>query len=304
MKPEAFAAVMATGIVSVAAADHGLDALSVALAVLATVALPVLMCLAASRWRTCDLRDLDTVIALFTYVAACSVLAARFAEHRWAVWLFGAMALPGWLLLMPMTVARMRRLGVAGLRNRARGTWELASVATSGLAIVAVATGTVSLAFVFWVLALCVYCVMTALIAWRALGDSEVRRDVPPDHWILMGGVAIATLAGERIHAELAPGAVADAVRAVTVCTLAVATVQIVPLARTGWRRMLDWPAVFPLGMYSAASYAVAVETGWHLLVVVSLVFFWAAFLAWSLVVAAQTRQGVRLISEHGLRPK
>lgn len=304
MKPEAFAAVMATGIVSVAAADHGLDALSVALAVLATVALPVLMCLAASRWRTFDLRDLDTVIALFTYVAACSVLAARFAERHWAVGLFGAMALSGWLLLMPMTVARMRRLGVVGLRNRARGTWELASVATSGLAIVAMAAGTVSLAFVFWVLALCVYCVMTVLIAWRALGDSAVRRDVPPDHWILMGGVAIATLAGEHIHAELAPGAVADAVRAATVCTLAIATVQIAPLALAGRRRMLDWPAVFPLGMYSAASYAVAIETGWHLLVVVSLVFFWAAFLAWSLVVAAQTRRGVRLISEHGLRPK
>jgi tellurite resistance protein TehA-like permease len=45
----------------------------------------------------------------------------------------------------------------------------------------------------------------------------------------------------------------------------------------------LWWAAVFPLGMYSAATYATAVETGWHWLTVVSLVFVWIAFAAWLL---------------------
>jgi hypothetical protein len=293
VKPEVFAAVMATGIVSISAADHGFGVISFPLAILAVVALPVLMYLVATRWRSFDLRDIDTVVGLFTYVAACAVLAARFGECRVALWGLGAMGLVGWLPLVPMLLKRMWRLGPTGLRDRAHGTWELASVATSGLAIVFVAAGIMFWAFIFWMAALGAYCVMTGLIAWRALGEPEVRRNVPPDHWILMGAVAIATLAGEHIHTALHPGPLADAVRIVTLLTLAVATVQIVPLAITSWRQMLDWPAVFPLGMYSAATYATSIETGWQPLAIVSLVFFWIAFAAWLAVVVIVVR-GVR----------
>jgi tellurite resistance protein TehA-like permease len=43
------------------------------------------------------------------------------------------------------------------------------------------------------------------------------------------------------------------------------------------------WAAVFPLGMYSSATFATAVETGWHPLTTISLVFFWIALAAWLL---------------------
>ncbi|OBG83189.1 C4-dicarboxylate ABC transporter [Mycobacterium sp. E802] len=304
MKPVVFAAVMATGIVSISAADYGFSIVSQPLAVLAVVALGVLMYAAAVRRQTFDWQDLDTVIGLFTYVAACAVLAARFAEYAPAVWIFGALGLSGWLSLMPMALTRMRRLGIAALRGRARGTWELVSVATSGLAIVFMAAGILFWAFIFWLIALGLYGLMTGLIAWRAIGEPEVRRDVPADHWILMGGAAIATLAGEHIHAALHPGPIADAVLVVTIATLVVAAVQIVPLALTSWRQILDWPAVFPLGMFSAASYAVSIETGWHPMVVVSHVFFWIAFAAWLAVAVVLIRRVVRLTSEHGLRPR
>jgi len=293
VKLEVFAAVMATGIVSISAADHGFGVISVALATLAAVALPVLMYLVAARWRSFDLRDIDTVVGFFTYVAACAVLASRFAEHRVVLWGLGAMGLVGWLVLVPMLLKRMWRLGPTRLRDGAHGTWELASVATSGLAIVFVADGIMFWALIFWVAALGAYCVMTGLIAWRAVGEPEARRNVPPDHWILMGAVAIATLAGEHIHAALHPGPIADAVRIGTLLTLAVATVQIVPLAVTSWRQMLDWPAVFPLGMYSAATYAMSIETGWQPLLTVSVVFFWIAFAAWLAVVVIVAR-GIR----------
>jgi hypothetical protein len=291
VKPNVFAAVMATGIVSIAAADHHLTVISVPLAILAVLALPVLMYLTAVRRQTFDFHDIDTVIALYTYVAACSVLAARFAEYPWAIWLFGPLALTGWLALAPLVIRRMRRLGLTGLRDRARGLWELASVATSGLAIVFMAGGITFWAFIFWLLALCLYATMTGLVAWRALGEPAVRRNVPADHWILMGAAAIATLAGEHIHAGLYPGPVADGVRLVTVVTLGIATVQIPLLALTGWRQINNWPAVFPLGMYSAASYAVAVETGWHALVVVSKLFFGVALAAWLLTAATRVRR-------------
>lgn len=304
MKPVVFAAVMATGIVSISAADYGFSVISGSLAALAAVALPVLMYLTAVRWQSFDLDDIDTVIGLFTYVAAGAVLAARFAAWRPAVWVFGTLGVAGWMSLMPMVLTGMRRLGWTGLRRRARGTWELVSVATSGLAIVFVAGGTLFWAVIFWVVGLCLYVLMTGLIAWRALGEPEVRRDVPADHWILMGGAAIATLAGEHIHAELHRGPIADAVLVVTIATLAVAAVQIVPLAITGRRQILDWPAVFPLGMFSAASYAMSIETGWPALLVVSHVFFWIAFAAWLAVLVVLVRRVVRLTSDHGLRPE
>ena len=78
--------------------------------------------------------------------------------------------------------------------------------------------------------------------------------------WLSLAPVwcaAIATLAGDHIDK-----AGLDSVWPVTVVTWFVAT-------------------VFPLGMYSSATYATAVETGWHWLTMVSLAFFWIAFAAW-----------------------
>jgi hypothetical protein len=276
---------MATGIVSVAAADHDIDSVSAILAALAVVAFPVLIVMCAVGWRRngWSLRELDTAIGLFTYVAACAVLAARFDEHRVVVYVLGAMAVQGWVSLMPLVLRDMWRLRWLGLRDRAHGAWELASVASSGLAMVFVAAQIMFWAFIFWALALVLYVVMTALICWRIAVDPAMRRNVAPDHWILMGGLAIATLAGDHIHGALSPGPTADTVRGVTVVTWVLATLWIVPLACVGWRRIRDWPAVFPLGMYSSATYAVSTETGWHAMAVVSLVFFWIALAVWLL---------------------
>ena len=285
MRPDAFAAVMATGIVSIAAADHDLDVISAVLAAVAAVALPVLVVATARAWRrdSWSLRDLDVSVGLLTYVAACCVLAARFAEHRVVLWVLGGLALQGWLSLAPMVFRGMWKLGWTGLRDRARGAWELASVATSGLVIVFVEARILFLALIFWVLALGVYCAMTALILCRAGYDASTRRDVPPDHWIVMGGLAIATLAGDHIHHALYPGPIADAVRLVTIVTWALASLWILPLTVIGWRRVRNWPAVFPLGMYSSATFAMALETGWSALRVASLVFFWIALADWLL---------------------
>jgi hypothetical protein len=51
VKPDAFASVMATGIVSIAAADHGYLAISDVLIVLAAVALPALIVAGATALR-------------------------------------------------------------------------------------------------------------------------------------------------------------------------------------------------------------------------------------------------------------
>jgi tellurite resistance protein TehA-like permease len=282
VKPDTFAAVMATGIVSIAALDHGFDVVSDVLMVLASVALPMLIVAAAVAWRreSWAVTDLDVALPLCTYIAACAVVGARLADHRILFWVPAGMALQGWLSLAPVVVARMWRER-SSLRDRARGGWELASVATSGLAILMADLEIVFLAVVLWSIAIVGYLVMTGLIIRRAAHDSAAPELARPDIWILMGGAAIATLAGDHIHR-----AGLEIVWPVTVVTWIVATAWIPVLVyfcithRVG----LWWAAVFPLGMYSSATYATAVETGWHWLTALSLVFFWIALGAWVIV--------------------
>ncbi len=77
--------------------------------------------------------------------------------------------------------------------------------------------------------------------------------------------------------------------------TWVLATLWIPPLIYAGIRRInrrsgtlrfagVWWAMVFPLGMYSAATHAMALETGWPSLTTISLVFFWIAFAAWLIV--------------------
>ena len=129
-------------------------------------------------------------------------------------------------------------------------------------------------------LAICLYCVMTGLVLWRVVHEPSATDLSQPDMWILMGGAAIATLAGDHIHR-----AGFEDIRPVTVVTWIVASLWI-PLLAAATVRMRDgnwWAAVFPLGMYSSATFATAVETGWHPLTPISLVFFWIALAAWLL---------------------
>lgn len=90
----------------------------------------------------------------------------------------------------------------------------------------------------------------------------------------------------------------AGPVLVVTVVTWVAATLWIPPLIYFGLHRMsrrpemlhfagVWWAFVFPLGMYSAASYPMAAELGHRSLIIVSLVFFWDALAAWLIVVVA-----------------
>lgn len=274
MRPDAFAAVMATGIVSVAAADHGYDGISDVLAVISVALLAVLTVLAMVRLRP-DFDDLDVPVQLLTFVAACAVVGTRLA---W--WPLGVVGLLGWLLLLPIALRVMWRNRWTGLRDRARGGWELAGVATSGLAIVAADLDLVAGAIGLLVLGICLYCAMTGLVLWRAVHAPSAPDLCAPDAWILMGGAAIATLAGDHIH----KAGVTD-IRPVTIVTWIVASAWVPVLAAATVRMRVGnwWAAVFPLGMYSSATFATAVETGWHPLTTISLVFFWIALAAWLL---------------------
>jgi hypothetical protein len=141
--PDVFAAVMATGILSIAASKHHYAEISESLGSLAAVGLVVLIALvsltgAAKRW---DLTDPDVTIRLFTFVAACAVLDSRLTTPRAVVVTLGVVALLSWLVLIGLTARDMTARGWSASRDIAHGAWELASVGTSGLAIVVTKVG-------------------------------------------------------------------------------------------------------------------------------------------------------------------
>jgi tellurite resistance protein TehA-like permease len=311
--PDVFAAVMATGILSIGARDHGYRWISDTLGVVATcglVFLVALVILAAVvpvsgrrnvRW---NLTDPDVTLRLFTFVAACAVIDSRLSSNVSVLRVLGAVALSSWLVLIVLSARNMASHRWAALRDQTRGAWELASVGTSGLAIVmaqlARHTGHrwwLTIALPVWVAAIAIYGLMTWLMLWRAVNERQDRDGFEPDSWILMGGLAIATLAGDNIHA-LAPAWLAGPVLVGTVVTWVVATLWIPPLIYFGLQRISQgpdtlrfagvwWALVFPLGMYSAATYAMAAEIRQGSLLTVSLVFFWDALAAWLIVVVA-----------------
>lgn len=313
MRPDAFAFVMATGIVSIAAADHDYSYISGVLAVVAVLSLLLLVVTAALSWtrRPPDMSDPDVTIGLFTFVAACAVLDTRLTSITAVLWTLAVPAACVWVGLTVMTARNFARRSWKELQRRARGGWELCSVGTSGLAIVAVAlardTGWHALlliAVVLWIVAIAIYAVMTTLILSRAFAARLDPSGFEPDAWILMGGLAIATLAGDHIHR-----AGIGAIREVTIATWCLASAWIVPLVYFGVRHArrpearrfapVWWAMVFPLGMYSAAGHAMAAETGWPALPTVSQVFFWIAFAAWIVVAIAGVSRFRFLRSRH-----
>jgi tellurite resistance protein TehA-like permease len=315
-RPDVFAAVMATGIVSLAAEDHRYRFISDALAGVAVLAFAAMVALVLTHGiqrGPHPLSDVDVAVRLFAFVAACTVLGARFGAYPWAIRAMTVVAWLAWLVLAPLTVRSMWQEGWAGLRDRAHGVWELVSVAPSGLAIVTVQLALVgrdgtlyAIGLAIWLVAIGTYAVITWLILWRvAVAPTDDLWQ--PDSWILMGGMAIATLAGDRLHRAALTIVTEDwlltPVRSVTVATWVIATLWIPPLAYVTGRHLrlrftgAWWAMVFPLGMYSSATFAMNIETHWRPFHAVSLGFFWIGFVAWLLLALAAVVAGWRALS-------
>jgi tellurite resistance protein TehA-like permease len=316
-----FAVVMATGVVAIAASGHGYWRIAVCLRALAAAAAVVLAAWFAVRALTQTsrvmrlLRDPDVALPMFTVVAACAVIAACWpAEPVVGLWL-AWVGLAAWLALIPLAGVVVCSRHPTQLRDQAHGAWLLPSVATQGLAVttadVARHTGfsvLLSIAVAAWLIAVLIYLAVCALIGWRALSLPFRPDQVTPDSWILMGALAIAALAGSHILAAAraldASGTLVGSAHSATWWVWVAASVWIpVLLYAQVWRvdhltgslhyHRVWWAAVFPIGMYSAASSSIAAVLGVRSLVTVSLVFFWVAFTLWVVVTVGLLHMGV-----------
>ncbi len=325
LTPDVFAVVMATGILSVAAGDHSYPRIDGVLAALAALVF-VLLCLigllrlvAAPAALFSKAREPDVALRLFTFVAACAVLGARFHTHRSVTWPLAAAAFIGWLILVPLAVADVRSRPRAEVRNHAHGAWLLSSVATAGLAITAadLAThtgwrGWAVLSTAGLVLSVLLYLGTAWFIGRRVVTTPIAANDVTPDTWILMGALAINALAGVRLAGALGSQAAApwfaDAMHpAILVLWMGASAWIPVLLSAEIWRLYrrpysvhfagVWWSAVFPLGMYSTATQATTQALHLTVLTTVSLVVFWVGFSVWVLVAAGFVHSTVRAAS-------
>jgi len=303
----AFNVVMATGVVSIAARNAGLEALSIGLlwiAVAALVSIAVLdlwlvrLPLAMLRRAGQPEHGFHALgfvadgcvlgVRIVGAGAAARSIAAVFLGVGWVLWL---------LILAAVALEHGRRGG-----TQPRGEWLLTVVATEGLAILAARlAGLEHLAALragataMWIAGGFAYLIVGYLLARRAAEPDFGLADLTADWWIVMGAPAIWCAAAVAVTGAQ-PGT-AGAVAAILAWGLAslmlivIATADGLRARRFGVRFTPErWTMVFPLGMYSVASWTLgrSVHAGW--LSELGHVWLAVAFAAWATVAFGELR--------------
>ena len=164
--------------------------------VVAVALLAALVIAAIARLRP-DFDDLDVPLQLLTFVAACAVVGTRLSGRP--LGRLGRRCSAG-SASADGAVGRCGDIGGPGCATArvAAGNWPASR--RPGWRYVAADSGSSALAVGLLALAICLYCLMTGLVLWRACHEPSAPDLFQPDMWILMGGAAIATLAGDHIH--------------------------------------------------------------------------------------------------------
>jgi tellurite resistance protein TehA-like permease len=274
--PGYFALVMATGILAVGASQQEIDWLADVLYAVAAVAYVVLAALLALRILrytdrfVADITNHAKGFAFLTAVAGTSVLgSASVIIHGWWTlgWVLWWIAAALWSILLYTTlIAVVIGEDKPGLEAGINGTWFLLTVSTESIAVLAA----LLLGVVLYLI------VMTMVfLRWTFLSLDPTEADPPA--WIAAGAVAITVLAGsnlllaapasERV-AQLAP-----LLEGIVVLAWATATFWFPLMIAIGvWRHLVRrlplryhpsyWALVFPLGMYSAATFRMRAAIG------------------------------------------
>jgi tellurite resistance protein TehA-like permease len=311
LSPGYFAAVMATGIVSIGLENDGRQALSRALLVLTIAAFASLVVLNA--WRLVSHRaelveDFTHPLrgfGFYTFVAAADVLAARIAPDATvvALWLLG-IAAASWLLrgyAVPWTT----RLGAGEhpIVAAANGTWFMWAVGGQSVAVAAAVLAAVrgdssllpAVAVGAWFLGVFLYAVDGVFVAMRLLAYDFGAEDLTPPYWVAMGAAAITALAGAEIillPASPLVDVAREAIRGGSLFAWVLATWLMPALFAMGWWRHVThrirleydanlWSIVFPLGMYAVASLRLGDAEHLPMLGHIGRYWVWVAAAAW-----------------------
>jgi len=323
--PGYFAMVMATGIVSNAFNALGVEWLSDALLAINLVAFPVLVAATVARatrhpralWT--NLVDPRLVFSFFTLVAAADVLGIQLFLRgvdgpAIGLWVF---ALIAWVLLSYFSFSVLTFLNHGTGADVVHGGWLIAIVGTESLALLGVrlapelGTAAFVLVYLLWGIGIVLYGIFVTLFAYRIFFLRVTAADMNPLFWVIMGAAAIATNAGSTLIVTPTGLPFLEAMHAfvdgTTLILWAWATWWIPLLVIFGvWRHVvcreplayhpMYWSLVFPLGMYTLATYRLALAADFTVLQDAARVLVWFAFGAWLLTMTGLTRSIARML--------
>jgi tellurite resistance protein TehA-like permease len=317
--PGYFALVMATGIISNAAWHIGHRGASDFLLGVNLVAFPLLLLALAvrmARFRRELLADLVNprlVFSFFTIVAAADVFGLQLtlrghAEPAVFLWLF---ALAIWTLLGYVSFSVLTFVNTESGADLVHGGWLIAIVGTESLVLLGAQLAphfdaAAPLAFVsiyaLWGIGVVFYGIFITLFSYRLFFLRVEPADVTPLFWVVMGAAAIATNAGSALILT-DPGmpfllALRPFLDGTTLILWAWATWWIPLLLIFGiWKHLVRkepvnyhpmyWSLVFPLGMYTLATWRLSLAADFPLLQLLPRVMIWVAVGAWTLTMLA-----------------
>ena len=316
--PGYFALVMATGIISNAAWFIGYPMLSHALFAVNAIAFPLLLLTLSLRltrfhrelWA--DLINPRLVFSFFTIVAAFDVFGLQlfvrgYQQPAVALWL-GALVV--WTLLGYLSFSVLTFANTERGADVVHGGWLIAIVGTESLVLLGTQLAPhfgalTPLAFVtiyaLWGIGIVLYGIFITLFSYRLFFLHVVPADVTPLFWVVMGAAAIATNAGSTLILT-DPGmaflvALRPFVDGTTLILWAWATWWIPLLIIFGvWKHLVRgepiayhamfWSLVFPLGMYTLATWRLSLAADFLPLQWVPRVMIWVSLTAWLLTMA------------------
>jgi len=314
---------MATGIVSIAAHFEGLESIAQALFwanVLFASVLWVLTGARIVRYRDLLVADLTSharSVLFLTMVAGTCVLGSQFAILTpWIgvariLWFVG---IGLWILFTSVffTVATLRE-PKPSLAEGINGAWLLVVVSTESVSVLgslvaptfASPDGALFLALSAYFVGAMLYILLIALILYRWMFFPLTPDTLTPSYWINMGALAITTLAGSRLILSASRwqllADIAPFLKGFTLFFWAAGAWWIPLLVIAGiWRHGVEkvpltyhpqyWSLVFPLGMFTAATFQLSRATGIGFLDAVPHVFIWIALGAWAITFVGMMR--------------
>lgn len=320
--PGYFALVMATGIISNAALYLGHLNLSHFLLVVNLVAFPLLLLVSTirgARFRSefwTDLTNPRLVFSFFTIVAAADVFGLQlvlrgYVEPATILWLF---ALTVWTLLGYLSFSVLTFVNTESGADLVHGGWLIAIVGTESLVLLgaqlaphfgAYAPLTFVTIYALWGIGIVFYGVFITLFSYRLFFLRVKPGDITPLFWVVMGAAAIATNAGSTLILT-DPGmpfllALRPFLDGTTLILWAWSTWWIPLLVIFGiWKYIVQrdpiayhamfWSMVFPLGMYTLATYRLSLAADFSPLQWIPRVMIWIAFGAWVLTMIGTLR--------------
>jgi tellurite resistance protein TehA-like permease len=321
LEPGSFAAVMATGIVSIDVAQHGMPGLAQVMFWLNVVLYATLLAMTAWRavvWRRALLADFlhpARGAGFLTLAAGTAVLGSQCVmvldAPRWAAALAAWSALLWFALVYLFLAATITARIKPGFTRSISGGWLVAVVATQALsALLTLIAGTTEglhfAALTLYMLGAALYLLLITLVVYRMVFFPLRAGEFTPPYWIDMGALAVTTLAGSLIVTSVPVagplGQLLPFVKGFTLFFWATATWWIPLLVMLEiWRHFMhrvpfiyetdDWDIVFPIGMYTVGTFELAQALDLDLLRPIPAIGVYVNLAVWLLVALSALRR-------------